>query len=295
MIKALQIPSDINLAAFSQFLKERGLQHRIAEEGPNQVLWVSTDREVELVTAVYARYQAGELDLQGAESSLVPLNLGSRIAGAMARFPLTLALIAINIVLFPVGMGLSEGNFGLLFSKMTFLATERVAGTLYFSTLGETLASGELWRIFTPMFVHFSWLHIAFNLLWVWEVGRRIEFINGALMLFGLVLFSSAVANSLQLFMSGPALFGGMSGVVFGLLAYSMVWSWLMPAKSMALPRAIYIFMLAYLVIGFTGAIDLLGLGNLANGAHLGGLLAGLITGGIAGLVAQWNASSAAD
>ena len=35
--------------------------------------------------------------------------------------------------------------------------------------------------------------------------------------------------------------------------------------------------MLGFLILGFTGVIDLLGLGNLANGAHLGGLLAGMV------------------
>ena len=43
--------------------------------------------------------------------------------------------------------------------------------------------------------------------------------------------------------------------------------------------------MLVYLVVGFTGVIDLLGLGSLANGAHLGGLIGGFATGGLAGLL----------
>jgi GlpG protein len=55
----------------------------------------------------------------------------------------------------------------------------------------------------------------------------------------------------------------------------------------MGVPNGIYIFMLAYLVIGFTGVIDLLGLGSLANGAHLGGLIGGVVTGGLAGLLAR--------
>ena len=55
----------------------------------------------------------------------------------------------------------------------------------------------------------------------------------------------------------------------------------------MGVPKGIYIFMLVYLVIGFTGVIDLLGLGTLANGAHLGGLIGGVVIGGLTGLLAR--------
>ena len=143
------------------------------------------------------------------------------------------------------------------------------------------------------MFIHFSWLHIVFNLLWVWEIGRRIEFVNGSRGLLIAVVVSSLVANITQYLMSGPSLFGGMSGVVFGLLGHSLVWSRLVPSKNMGVSKGIYIFMLAYLAIGFTGVIDILGLGSLANGAHLGGLIGGVITGGLAGLLVRQGSHQA--
>ena len=140
------------------------------------------------------------------------------------------------------------------------------------------------------MFIHFSWLHIVFNLLWVWEIGRRIEYVHGSWAFIGVVMFSSLAANVLQYFMSPPSFFGGMSGVVFGLLGHALVWSKALPSigsprQDMGVPNGVYIFMLIYLAIGFTGAIDLLGLGSIANGAHLGGLLGGLLTGGLAVLL----------
>ena len=57
------------------------------------------------------------------------------------------------------------------------------------------------------------------------------------------------------------------------------------------LAKGIYIVMIAYLALGFSGLIDLLGLGSLANGAHLGGLLAGMV---IASVRAMWNPDSVA-
>ena len=131
------------------------------------------------------------------------------------------------------------------------------------------------------MLLHFSWLHITFNLLWVWEVGRRIEYIHGWRWLAVVTVTASVAANALQAIFAPMQLFGGMSGVVFAYLGYVMIWDWLRPNSRIGLAKGIYLVMLAYLILGFSGFIDLLGLGSLANGAHLGGLLAGMALGSI--------------
>lgn len=287
MINALEIPSDINLAAFSRFLSSRGIRHRITEEGLNQVVWVPGEAELGVVRSAYSQYTSGELELDEAPAQQTQMQVLPRLVSAAKRFPLTLSLIAINVLLFPVGMGLGENAMDGLFGKLIFLAVEEVNGEQYFTSMAYTIEHGQWWRFLTPMFIHFSWLHIVFNLLWVWEIGRRIEFVNGSKGLLIAVVVSSLVANITQYLMSGPSLFGGMSGVVFGLLGHSLVWSRLVPSKNMGVSKGIYIFMLAYLAIGFTGVIDILGLGSLANGAHLGGLIGGVITGGLAGLLVR--------
>ena len=285
MINALEIPSDINLAAFSRFLSSRGVVHRVTEQGMNQVVWVSGKQERVFVRSAYSQYTSGELELDEAPVVLGKIQIIPRVLSAVSRFPLTLSLIAINILLFPVGMGLGGGTIDGLFERLMFLAVEEVNGEQYFTTMSYTVEHGQWWRFITPMFIHFSWLHIVFNLLWVWEIGRKIEFTNSAVVLFVAVIASSLAANVTQYLLSGPSLFGGMSGVVFGLLGHSLIWSRLVPWKGVGLPSGIYIFMLVYLVVGFTGVIDLLGLGSLANGAHLGGLIGGFATGGLAGLL----------
>ena len=282
MIRALEIAAEFDLSAYCHFLRSQGIRHRVSEEGLNQVLWVSNEAEVTFVKLTFDKYQAGELPMVA--ESAPRAHRSSNLLQVIVRSPLTLILIAVNILLFPVGMGSPEGD---LFAAMMFVDVAVENGTFYFLTLPETLATGEWWRLFSPMFVHFSWLHIVFNLLWVWEIGRRIELVNGAMVLLGLTLFSSYLANMTQYLMGGPGLFGGMSGVVFGLLGHSLVWSRMVPDRTTGVANGIYIFMLVYLAIGFSGAIDLLGLGRLANGAHLGGLIAGLITGGLAGFLAR--------
>ncbi len=292
MIRALDIPAEINLLAFSRYLTRQGLNHRIAEEGGRQVLWVATEQDADLAQSAYARYQSGQLVLQDEAPVSVSFNLGASLTSAVLRFPVTLLLICISLALFPASAGIEEGEPGRLLLQLMFLPTEQIIGNLYFMSFTQALLSGEIWRLFTPMFIHFGWLHIVFNLLWVWEIGRRIEFANGSWLLLALALLSSAVSNLTQHFVSGPSLFGGMSGVVFGLLGHSLVWSRLVPSRSTGLPQGIYIFMLVYLALGFTGIIDLAGMGSIANGAHLGGLVAGLVTGGAAGLLVKTRRSN---
>ena len=99
----------------------------------------------------------------------------------------------------------------------------------------------------------------------------------------------------MQYALTGASLFGGMSGVVFGLLGFTLVWSRLLPSRTIALPDGVYIFMFVFLALGFAGIIDLLPFGNMANGAHLGGLLAGLVLGAAFAILEKRQSSPTKD
>ena len=141
------------------------------------------------------------------------------------------------------------------------------------------LISREWWRLITPMFIHFSPTHLIFNSLWIYILGKEIEELDGKIIFIFLILFTSTSSNYLQYFFSGPSLFGGLSGVVYGLLGYCFVSETFLRINKFSFPPAIYIFMFAWLLIGFTGFLDLLGFGKIANFAHLGGLLSGILSG----------------
>lgn len=132
----------------------------------------------------------------------------------------------------------------------------------------------QAWRYLTPAFIHFSILHLVFNLLWWWYLGGQIEQRLGSGKLFILLLVGAALPNIAEFFASGP-LFGGLSGVVYALLGYLWLRGRLQPESGLALPPALMGFMLFWLVLGF---FDLLGT-STANIAHLVGLLVGLLQG----------------
>ena len=280
MVSALEIELTVDLHPFAQYLRESGIPHRITQEGLKQVVWVPTSAHVAGVTHLFEDYKMGKLPPLQTRSSY-PFSFNISVANI--RCPLTVTIILINLLVFALTQYFD--STGKIFRLMIF-ADFRIEGQLvYFDNLTDSLINAEYWRLLTPMFIHFGFLHLAFNLLWVWEVGRRIEIVSGASVLLLVTLVSSLVANLLQYSISGPSFFGGMSGVVFGLFGYGFVWSRLVPRQTIGLAKGIYFMMLGYLVLGFTGIFSLLRLGDLANGAHLGGLIGGLLVGALAGVL----------
>jgi GlpG protein len=153
-------------------------------------------------------------------------------------------------------------------------------------------AGGQYWRWITPVFLHFGWLHVVFNSLWTWEFGHRIERWLGSGTLLLLFLVVALLSNYAQAVFGGPALFGGMSGVVYGLLGFNWVVARLYrPWALLAPPPGIMWFMLGWLLLCLLGVVEVLGFGAVANAAHVGGLLAGGSLGLLAALAARLRAA----
>ena len=129
--------------------------------------------------------------------------------------------------------------------------------------------AGQVWRLFTPMFLHFSGLHILFNVYWLWSLGSVLEIRYRSWRFLLLVLSVSLVSNLAQALISGSN-FGGMSGVNYGLFGFLFIHSRYHPAPSFALDKQTVFVMLGWLVVCFTGALV-----AVANWAHLFGFLAG--------------------
>lgn len=293
-IKALSVDRDIDLALFSRFLYQSSVLHRINEVGAEQEIWVGSDQDKQKIRSLYTAFIAGEFELEDRSPAIEkPARKFQiyRILKQAAATPFILTLILANMICFPITFGIDTGSQSEWLADFTLLSFNVMNGQLYHADLAYTLDSNQYWRLITPMLLHFGWIHIVFNLLWVWEIGRRIEQLNGSLVVFLLTLTTSVGANLAQYWLEGASLFGGMSGVVYGFLGFGLCVGRLVPAMDLGLPKAIYGVMLGFLILGFTGVIDLLGMGNLANGAHLGGLLAGIAVAIPVAMLAKFKAA----
>ena len=139
------------------------------------------------------------------------------------------------------------------------------------------LVDNQWWRAITPIFIHFSFAHLAFNCLWIYILGEKIENIDGSFTFILLVIFSAIFSNCLQYLFTNSSLFGGLSGVIYGLIGFCMILEFESKYGRYDLPPAIYLFMIIWLLLGFIGILDLFGFGSVANYAHLGGLMSGIL------------------
>jgi GlpG protein len=173
-------------------------------------------------------------------------------------------------------------NFGFSSLLEPFLLLKNNGSNLYPSFQNTYIASQEWWRLITPTFLHFSLTHLIFNCLWIYILGSKIEVIDGKAVFLALFLISGISSNLGQYFLTGNYLFGGLSGSVYGLLGYCFILDLDKRGQRYDLPNALYIFMFIWLLIGFTGVLNIFGFGNVANIAHLVGMIAGFILGIIA-------------
>lgn len=190
-----------------------------------------------------------------------------------SRIWVTLLLIGLSAA---VSLLIGFGDNRDMMRSFSFADFTLRGSRVFYQDLDGVIASGQWWRFLSPIFMHFSVMHIVFNLLWVWVIGSRVERQQGSVVLLLLVLVSGVLSNLAQFLVSGP-MFGGMSGVVFALIAYVWLWDRLRMRPGFGFPPALMGFMLVWLALGYTGLLEGLGLGAVANTAHLVGLLAGLL------------------
>lgn len=177
--------------------------------------------------------------------------------------PLTVALIAVSGVLAVASRLGSSLNVLAPF----FIATPGSGGL-------ADVEAGELWRLLTPIFIHFGILHLVFNMMWLWDLGRLLENRRGSAYFGAFVVLVGAASNLVQYLVTGSPYFGGMSGVVYGLLGYLWMQGKYNPRFGYTLHPQVVTMMLIWYVLCWTGL-----LGPIANWAHTAGLAIGVAWG----------------
>lgn len=275
----LQADLSEDLSKLTQTFWKQGIVHRVFEKDGYQLLVLGDEKQVEYAEQLLAMWRAGDaLPVSASDAGAMPSELAhksslSKIVNAITfqcrHAPITLALLITMAVI------AAYTELGSLNTVLYFLVVSpELLNTS--SWVFADVFSTPIWRWLTPIFLHFSALHLIFNGLWLWELGKKIEYAGFGLMLVLLVVVSGITANLAQLLDTGPV-FGGMSGVVYALLAYSWLSQRFYPERGLMIPSAVMNFMLAWLVLGYTGFSEVVGLGKMANTAHLAGLLSGFV------------------
>ena len=293
---------------FSDYLYVQGIENQIeAEKDGTWALWIHAEEELERAGALLAGFRENPADPKYTSTAQAAGDLKEQKRKEQADYekrlkqrrhlfqplrgygfgPVTFVLIFISVVVF-----ILSGFANHLEAVQRLFISDMDVKDAWLLPLSEALAKrisnisvvlpeirhGEVWRLFTPMFIHMDVLHILFNMLWLRDLGSMIEGRQKSWLLLIMVFAVAAVSNLTQYFLYGPT-FGGMSGVVYGLFGYIWIRGKLDPGSGLQLHQSTVTMMIIWFFLCLFGVI-----GHVANGAHAAGLLMGMAWGWLSSL-----------
>jgi len=284
MYKVLDVSIQEDLGQFSRLLWQRKISHRIYEVESRQILTVPDQSQVMAARHLFQQWQRGEVIPDAGDSSdfvsyFSPRDFLGKMFHAFRKATFTLSLIVLCIIL----------AFLAPLNAMTDLTRAMLYPDFSFGTriidldnVRANFSALQFLKMISPMLLHGGIIHLAFNMLWLWEFGRRIEAVQASWSLLVLIFFIALVSNTVQYLYGGSIYFGGMSGVVYGLFSYIWMWQLFDPKKNLSLPGPLIFFLLLSLVV-----ITVINLDFIADEAHIGGLLTGVVYGAFTATISR--------
>jgi membrane associated rhomboid family serine protease len=178
----------------------------------------------------------------------------------------TLILIGLNVAVAVVEFA-SGSNAS--FTNNTIFEKGALFATGYVDSNGNPLgvAHGEWWRMFTAMFLHASFFHLALNMYSLYFVGSIMEQVIGRWRFLLLYLASGLAGSAGALYLSPLTPTVGASGAIFGILGGLLV---LERKRHIATGGQVAGLIVLNLVITFAFA------STISVGGHVGGLIGGI-------------------
>ena len=211
----------------------------------------------------------------------------SGVIPSLSRLTIVLIVLSVIISLVTEFMDVQSGWGAMVLNQLSFLEIKpnMTIEEMYANPLAS-VKKGEVWRVVTPIFLHGSEIHLLFNMMMLVQLGRLIEWREGTfrygMIILGMAVFSNLLQGCMPVapmglkWLGGSPTFGGMSGVIYGLFGYLWIKSTLRPDRLPQIAPTFVMIMIVWMLAGFAGAI-----GNVANLAHFGGLIAGMFLGWI--------------
>jgi rhomboid protease GluP len=144
---------------------------------------------------------------------------------------------------------------------------------------GPYTMHGELWRLFTAMFLHIGILHIAVNMWAFWSLGGITERLFGSRRFVLLYLLSGLGGSCISVLVKPTVIGAGASGAIFGvlggLLAFATLRKMIEPSEAL---NQLQKSALKCIAINFLISLSIPG---IDSSAHLGGLVFGMIAGAV--------------
>ncbi len=275
---------------FWNFLQSEGIESTFEEDEKNEwTIWVLDEEKLNIAISSYEEFKKdpknNKFNSLNNSTSENPIKKKASIqksrfkthnlSESWKRQEKSPGMISLTLIIISVAVFLISAMGKNTDIVKAFLISTKDDGTL------SEIFSGEIWRIITPIFLHFGLLHIFFNMYWLYELGSQIEKRKGSTFLTIFVLSTAVISNFAEVMLASP-IFGGMSGVVYGLFGYVWIKSRLDPGDGLFIHQTTAIIMIGWFLLCFANIIP-----GIANWAHAGGLITGLIWGYVSAV--RWN------
>jgi membrane associated rhomboid family serine protease len=179
-------------------------------------------------------------------------------ASDASKMPATIALIAINVVVFigelaAGGVGGFDGGGSLIHDA---------------GLRGPDISDGDWWRVITGGFLHAGFLHLLLNMYVLWIAGSILEPGIGTPRFLG-IYFVSLIAGSLGALIVDPnTVTVGASGAIFGLMGAVIVVARGRGVEQLASQFGLFVVLNLVLTFSIPG---------ISIGGHVGGLIGGAL------------------
>jgi len=181
---------------------------------------------------------------------------------------ITKVLIACNLLMFVAMIAFGYWVFD------TWNGTEYAPVLIFFGAkVNQLIIEGQLWRLFTAMFIHIGVMHIIFNIWALFALGPMVEGYFGHWR-FTAIYLIGGLFGSLASYAFSPVMSAGASGAVFG-LAGALVVYFLRYRENFG-QRGRAVLQNILFVIGLNIVLGLAQSG-IDNWGHIGGLLGGAV------------------
>lgn len=285
------IPDENDAVRFGDYLLAQGMKNHVEEGSSGWAVWVENDDHLDAAKAELDAFGANPRDpkYDGAVRKAEQIRkdeekrqqrLRSHYRDVRTSWstpqqfiqPVTIALLAFSL-LAAAATKLGNDVFSPAMNALRIQSVHVVdpnADEIDIPPALQDVRHGQVWRLITPIFVHYGVLHLVFNMLWLVDLGGQVERTRGSLFTLAFVIVTAVISNLGEYAWSGP-FFGGMSGVVYALFGYVWIKGRYEPHLGMGVTQQTVVIMLAWLVLCMIGLI-----GSVANAAHLVGLILGV-------------------
>lgn len=274
------LKTEASARTFGDYLTSVNIRNLVEPESDSWAVWVYAEDQIDAGHSALAGYLENPADAKFQRASEAATAIRQREKQNETQYA---KRVRTRANLWPV-FGFGSVTFLLIIASVivTLLCGNSVRAGRFFmisQTVGlgflPEVREGQVWRLITPIFVHMGLQHLAFDMYALYVLGGLVESRQGPGKLLWLVLVLGVVSNVGQYYHDGP-LFGGMSGVVYGLFGYAWIRGKVDPSSGYYLDPITIALMLGWYFLCLFNVIGL-----IANAAHTSGLVLGMLWGAL--------------